>query len=260
MSERVLAHEIRGAGSRPALLLHGFLGSGRNLASLARQWTARDPGRRLALADLTGHGDSPPLPENASLDDLAADVLALLDRLGIVEAVPIVGHSLGGRVALAAARRSPGRVASVTLLDIPPGPLPKAGGTTVLSLLMEAPPRFTDRAAGRAWFTGRGLPGPLADWLTMNLVRDPAGDGLRWRIDREALAAFHARQNAEDLWPVVVGGALPVTCIRGGASDYVGEDDVRRFEAAGAKLVTLPGAGHFVHVDALDALVDRLAA
>jgi hypothetical protein len=52
----------------------------------------------------------------------------------------------------------------------------------------------------------------------------------------------------------VTGQAPP----SGGGSGYVRDEDVRRYEATGVRVDTLPGAGHDVHVEALDALVDRL--
>ena len=48
----LLEHFVVGAGEAPTLLLHGFLGSGRNLRSLAQGWSARDPGRRFLVLDL----------------------------------------------------------------------------------------------------------------------------------------------------------------------------------------------------------------
>src|SRR4051794_13308410 len=108
-----------GGGPRSTVLLHGFLGSGKNLRTLAQRWSAASPERTLLLPDLRGHGESPPLAASADLDSLAADVLAAAADLPAP--LSFVGHSLGGRVALAAARRAPGRVADVVLLDIGPG-------------------------------------------------------------------------------------------------------------------------------------------
>ncbi|HVQ77182.1 MAG TPA: alpha/beta fold hydrolase, partial [Candidatus Binatia bacterium] len=113
ISRIILSHRRHGAGPSPVLLLHGFLGSGRNLGGLARRLAAGDPGLSVITLDLTGHGSSPPLPSGAhaapggaDLAMLAGDVLATADALGLRAPVPIVGHSLGGRVALRAASRT----------------------------------------------------------------------------------------------------------------------------------------------------------
>jgi esterase len=81
----------------------------------------------------------------------------------------------------------------------------------------------------------------------------------RWTVDRRALDRLQARIGADDLWDVVEARTVPIRVIRGGRSGYVRDEDVRRFEAAGVAVDTLPGAGHDVHVEALEALVDRLA-
>src|SRR3954453_17015667 len=94
-----------GAGPRSTVLLHGFLGSGKNLRTLAQRWSAAVPARTLLLPDLRGHGESPPPAASADLDSLADDVLAA--AAGLPDPLSLVGHSLGGRVALAAARRAP---------------------------------------------------------------------------------------------------------------------------------------------------------
>lgn len=252
-----------GEGPRAVVLLHGFLGSGRNLRSLATRWAQVDPSRRLLLPDLTGHGASPPPPQGATLATVAADVLETAEAHGLRGPLELVGHSLGGRVGLAAARLAPERVRAVTLLDIAPGPLepPLTSATgRLLEALREAPASVPSRAAMRSVLLGRGLSPALTDWLLMNLAPLPGGEGgLGWRVDREALAALHERANAEDLWGVIGQPGLEVRCIRGARSPFVTDADARRLRAAGCEVETLE-AGHYVHVDALEALVGLLVA
>jgi esterase len=248
-----LEHFLIGEGERPTVLLHGFLGSGRNLRSLAVEWSKAEPGRRFLLPDLTGHGGSQPLPPGADMSMLAGDVLATARAAGLEGPLELVGHSLGGRVALAASLQAPGEVASVALLDITPSPLPRDTSESgkVLQVLRARAARVGDR---RSRLTGRGISGPLADWLVMNLEPAPEG-GVRWRFDREALAALHARVNGEDLWAALGHPGVRVRCIRGGRARYVPDEDVARMEATGCPVVTLPEAGHFIHVDAPQALL-----
>jgi len=247
----VLAHVRAGDGPRPVVLLHGFLGSARNLSTLARLLVERDPGLGVVALDLTGHGASPPLPPGADSATLAGDVLATTRALGLAEPLSpltIVGHSLGGRVALRAALLEPAALASVVFLDVAPGPLPDAGIARVLDAVRRAPATVTTRGQARAHLVAGGVPATLADWLVLNL--EPADAGYRWRIDREALAALHARIVGEDLWPAVEGRrAYALRCIRAGASGYVTEPDVRRLEAASCPVVTIPGTDHFLHAE-----------
>ncbi len=242
------------------MLLHGLLGSARNLSTVARLLSARDSTLTVIGFDLPGHGGSPPLPSDADSDLMAHEVLASASTIGVAWPLRLIGHSLGGRVALALARREPTAVASIMLLDITPGPIPASGEVgRVLEILLRAPATVASRAEGRAWLVGAGLQPTLADWLVLNL--EPADDGFRWKIDRPALAALHARIAAEDLWPVVEGPrAYGVSCVRGGASGYVRDADARRLQAAGCPVTTIEAAGHFLHAERPEAVADAVLA
>jgi pimeloyl-ACP methyl ester carboxylesterase len=242
------------------VLLHGLLGSARNLSTLARLLSARNPDLTVVALDLPGHGGSPPLPPAADSDLLAREVLTTTDTLGLTRPLRLVGHSLGGRVALALARGEPAAVGVVTLLDVAPGPLPASGAVAdVLDILVRAPATAASRGAARADLVGAGLGAPLADWLLLNL--EPAGGELRWKVDRPALAALHARIAGEDLWPAVEGPrAYAVRCVRGGASGYVSDGDARRLQAAGCPVTTIEGAGHFLHAERPEAVADAVLA
>lgn len=242
------------------MLLHGLLGSARNLATLARGLAARDPALGVVALDLTGHGASPPLPPAADTATLAGDVLATADALGLAAPLALVGHSLGGRVALRVAELASARVASVTLLDVAPGPLSGAGEVSrVLEVVQDAPETFETRGQARAHLLAAGLAPGLADWLVLNLA--PAGDLYRWRVDRRALAALHGRTAAENLWTVIERPRdWALACARGGASPYVSDADARRLEAAGGRVVTIDGAGHFLHAEHPVAVRDAVAA
>ncbi|HZA49337.1 MAG TPA: alpha/beta hydrolase, partial [Myxococcaceae bacterium] len=162
---------------------------------------------------------------------------------------------------LAATLAAPEEVASVVLLDITPSPVrpDTSESGRVLQVLRAAPATAPDRRQMRAALVERGLESMLADWLMMNLTEE--GGSYRWRFDREALARLHERVNAEDLWQTVERpGAHPIRCIRGGGSIYVPPQDADRMRRAGCRVDTLEGSGHFVHVDALEPLLELLIA
>jgi esterase len=252
-----LVHTRTGDGPQPLALLHGFLGSARNLATLARGLAAGAPQYSIYAFDLPGHGASPALPPDASLAAVAREVLTSTRSLDAMSWT-LVGHSLGGRVALQIALLDPASVAHLTVLDITPSAVPPGGETArIVEALVGAPDEASSREEFRAWFVRAGLAPALVDWLLLNLARE--GDRLRWRIDRRALAAFYPRINADDLWPAVESRrAYGVHAVRGGASRYVPDADCRRLEAAGARVDTIDGAGHFLHVDRPAETLDRI--
>jgi pimeloyl-ACP methyl ester carboxylesterase len=103
---------VGGAGEGPPLvLLHGLGGSSVNWALLAPRLAER---HRVVLVDLPGHGRSAPLPAAPGIGPYADRVALLLERLGL-GAVVVVGHSLGGLVALRLAARHPGSVRGLVL-------------------------------------------------------------------------------------------------------------------------------------------------
>jgi esterase len=253
-----------GEGRRFAVMTHGFLGSARNLWSVARRLSAEEPGISILLCDLAGHGTSPPLPPGADLATLAGDLLETALSAGAPAPLWLAGHSLGGRVALRALERGPEAVGAVTLIDASPGPRSEDpaddGPEATVRRLLAAPASASSREEMRAHIVALGIGPRTADWLLMNLVR--SGGYHVWRFDRHALAELLARTSADDLWGVVAKFPERVACIRGGASTYVTEEDVRRFRDLGCPVITIPAAGHLVHADRpvelAQALRDRL--
>jgi 2-succinyl-6-hydroxy-2,4-cyclohexadiene-1-carboxylate synthase len=116
--------EEHGAGPRPFVLVHGFTGSRDDFREMLPRLAAR--GRTLAL-DLRGHGGSTNTgdPAGYDLDTLRDDVLAVLDAVGAPRC-DLLGHSMGGMVALRLVLAAPERVASLVLMDTAPGPVDRA--------------------------------------------------------------------------------------------------------------------------------------
>jgi len=257
-----LVFQSLGEGDEHVVLLHGFLGSGRNLRGLAQRWSVVAPDRTFWMIDLPGHGQSPPLKEKEQENDkvglaaMAAEVHATVASWGLPKPPKVVGHSLGGRVALAWLREEPAALTDVVLLDIAPGPLPSSAARDVLNILLRAPAEAPDRRTFRAFLVDAGMSPATADWALMNVVCDSSA--CRWRIDRAGLARLQDRVSSEDLWDVVERDGARVRCLRGGRSPYVSDADADRLRQLGCKVDTLEGAGHEVHVDALDAMIRLL--
>lgn len=249
-----LAVQELGAGP-PLLVLHGLLGQGRNWASLAKPLAAR---RRVLLVDLRNHGRSPHRPE-MSYPAMAADLAALLDRLGLARA-SFLGHSMGGKAAMVLACTAPERVDRLVVVDVAPvdyGPRPDFEAYLRAMLAID-PARFTRRAEVEAALA-EVVPDPrIRAFLASNL--DTRDGRLAWLpnlgallASLRALAGFPA-----DLPPAPAG--LPVLAIRGGRSDYVRPDHEPAFRRLfpALRLETVTEAGHWVHADAPAAVLALL--
>jgi len=127
----------------PVLLLHGSGSNARTWDRFAARLTAA--GRRAIAVDLRGHGTSG-RPGGYPLTALRDDVLALIDRLAL-RGVTLVGHSVGGYAALAAAQQTPDRVRGLVLEDLAAPPRTRTGmnGFNPLHALAAAAGIFTAR-------------------------------------------------------------------------------------------------------------------
>lgn len=121
VGELEIESEDHGRGAPPFVLVHGFTGSRDDFREMLPVLARR--GRTLA-PDLRGHGGTtnPGRPEAYGLGRLVDDVAGWLDAVGI-ERCDLLGHSMGGMVALRLALAHPDRVASLVLMDTAPGPI-----------------------------------------------------------------------------------------------------------------------------------------
>jgi esterase len=215
------------------------------------------------LVDLRHHGRSEHGEPPNTVAACADDVRALAAQLGGVTA--IAGHSFGGKVALATRALRPAGLRQTWMFDSSPGPrLDRATNSseTVQQLiaLMERLPRswpkredFVDAvvAAGHAK--------SLAQWLAMNIV---AGDGgFVLRLDLVAIREMVADYLAQDLWPTALDGSLgELELVIATRSDVVNATDRARVATPPPHLhVEMVDAGHWLHIDAPDAVIELLA-
>jgi len=259
---------VTAEGATPArwmLALHGILGSGANLRGLARRLVDACPAWGVVLVDLRMHGTSQGAPPPHTLAAAADDLIRLEDAL----ALPIqgaLGHSFGGKVTLAYMdrRRADGRspLAEAWVLDASPSaerkgsPVRRSSVTgEVVAMLRAIPQPLPSRERFFAIVAERSFPRSIAEWLAMNLRR--ADDGFRLRLDLDAIEALLADYFAHDLWHVLEepGFADDLHVVIGGRSNALDAADRARLdELPHVHAHLLPEAGHWVHVDAPDAL------
>jgi esterase len=241
--------------TRWLLVLHGLLGRGSNWRTFARQLVTAHPRWGGLLVDLRMHGESQGFPPPHTVETAAGDLDALANTLpGPVEGV--LGHSLGGKVALAWAARRPG-LQRALILEANPGPRPGGRGSeatqAVLAMLRSLPPLFASRQAFVARVEAAGQPPALAQWLAMNLRRSE--DGLVLAVDLDAMESLFEDVLRRDDWATLTSppAGLRFDFVLGGRSTTVDDQSRTRLERmASARrlgLTVLPEAGHWVHVD-----------
>jgi len=239
-----LAYDDFGAAGPPVVILHGLLGSARNWTSIARQLAET---HRIFVLDLRNHGRSP-WAGTMSFDEMAGDVAAFIERRDLSPA-QVVGHSLGGKVAMRLALTRPGLVERLVVVDVAPVAYAHSFGPFVEAMQaveLAAVRRRTDAELQLE----RAIADPVVcSFLLQNLVK--IEDGFVWRVNLAALAA-----NMPELlnFPPSDDEAAypgPTLFVAGARSRYIKAEHrpliERLFPAV--ELVTIPGAGHWVHAE-----------
>jgi pimeloyl-ACP methyl ester carboxylesterase len=247
-----LAVREAGAGA-PVVLLHGLFGHAGNFGAIARRLGER---HRVLALDLRNHGGSPHATP-MSYPAMAADVLATMDALGLAQAA-LVGHSMGGKVAMLVAQGAPARVARLCVVDIAPRAYPAA--FDVYARAMAAIPLRAGLTRGEADAAmAHTVPQPaVRAFLLQNLRLDTAPPA--WRLNLPVVAAALPEISA---WvpPEVPAYRGPTLFLAGARSDYIAASDtaaiIARFPQA--RIETVPGAGHWVHAEAGEAFLAVLA-
>jgi pimeloyl-ACP methyl ester carboxylesterase len=237
-----LLHCKRYGAGPPLLILHGLFGCWDNWHPVAKALSQRFG---VYVPDLRNHGHSFHSPR-FDYEAMTDDVERLMDALAIRRAT-LIGHSMGGKLALRFAARHPERAQRLIVVDI----TPKASRATFGDAI-EALGRLDLHSIGALKDADAKLRSAIADpvtrlFLLKNLEHLPVGT-YRWKVNLDAI-----RQNLPlILGPVAVGVFRgPCLFIRGAESDYVRDDDWPDIKAVypQAQLVTLPGAGHWPHVE-----------
>jgi pimeloyl-ACP methyl ester carboxylesterase len=250
-------------GSKPErwlVFLHGILGSGANWRSFARRVVNAHPSWGATLVDLRAHGGSQGFPPPHGVREAASDLDALTSEMpGVVAGV--VGHSFGGKVALAYVETNPSLEAAF-ILDSNPGPRPTFRGSEstvdTVAMLRELDRPWPSRKDFVAEVVRRHHAAPFAEWLAQNLVH--RGDELVLRLDMDVIDALLADYFAIDLWPVVESSAARLSFVVGGRSTVLDDGDRARLASLAestrgrVSLDVLPSAGHWVHTDDPDGL------
>jgi len=251
-NEFALFHrDLGGAGRPPLVILHGILGSSRNWQTAGRDLAAR---YHVLALDLRNHGSSPHAPE-MTFAAMAEDVLAWIDARGLAR-VTLLGHSLGGKVAMLFACRHPERVERLIIVDIAPRDYAWAGQRAALAAMQDLDLGVLhSRAEAERRFAARVSELAMRKFLATNLERSGAGDWT-WLINLPVLAAAVPALELNSLAPGDRYGG-PVLFVTGERSDYVRAADwpavTGHFPAATRTMI--PEAGHNPHMEAREAFV-----
>jgi 3-oxoadipate enol-lactonase len=235
-----VAHVLTGRDDGPYVVLANSLGTtwemwDANLAELERHF-------RVVRFDTRGHGRSPGSPGPCTIDDLADDVIDLLDELGI-DRTHFVGLSLGGMTALRVAARNPERIDRLVVLCTGARLDPLSQWTDRAELVRAKGTEAVAEASARRWYTSAGLAEHRA-----------AAERMVSSIDDEGYAAcceVIATMDLTNDLPKIVARTLAIA----GAEDVATPPwQLERIagSVAHGKLLIVPGAAHLAAAERPD--------
>lgn len=248
--------KVSGSGDSNLVLLHGLFGSGKNLGQLAR---AFKDDHVVYSIDLPDHGRSKWVPES-SIETYTKAVATWLMSEGVGQC-RVIGHSLGGKVAMQLAQNFPLLIEGLVIMDIAPiaysgrhDPIFKA-----LRAVLDA--GVQSRTEAKAIMKPLLHDTRIADFLLTSAQISEEGV-IDWRFNLEGLQAGYQNilsgivpsNDHED------GFSGPVLVLRGELSDYISDGSGAEFSSLFSQIyvVTVSGAGHWLHQERAEVVHDAV--
>ena len=239
-----------GQGS-PVIILHGLFGFSDNWQTIAK---GLSDNHLVVTPDLRNHGRSPHVPTH-TYPEMAEDLRMFMEGHWMFSA-SVVGHSMGGKVAMQLALSYPDMVDRLVVVDISP-----AGAEDNHSSIFDALRRMdlskmTSRKEAEAYLAERISDVGTRQFLLKNITREDDGR-YTWKMNLPVLWEHY-----DDILAPVAGAPFdkPVLFIRGSRSDYIKDDDFPFIKSLfpQAEIRTVEDAGHWVHADKPAELLERL--
>jgi pimeloyl-ACP methyl ester carboxylesterase len=237
------------AAPRSIVMLHGIYGRGRNWLTIARAVVAARPEYACWLVDLPYHGDSPAGRHGDTVRGMATDVIEWCATAN-VSLDAVLGHSYGGKVALAIADQRRDRPLQVWVIDSTPEvKAPSGSAWGMLDVIRGLPSRFATRDEATQAIVSGGYSLAVAQWMATNLVR--SDEGLVWRLDFAAMERLLRDFFDTDLWPIVEAtpAGHEVHFLKASESSVISPAAAARIEAVSGPRVQLHHreGGHWIH-------------
>lgn len=240
---------IQGEG-RPFVILHGFLGMSDNWKTLGNKFA--EAGFEVHLLDQRNHGRSPHT-EEMNYEAMAGDVVNYC-KTHDLEDIILLGHSMGGKVAMHVAGTTPALIHKLIVVDISPKYYPPHHDEILEGLTALDNETFTSRGDAEDFLAKFIKNAGVRLFLLKNLYRKK--DKLALRLNLKVL-----KDNIERVGePLTTGFKYdgPVLFIKGGSSNYITEEDepLIKLHFPKAQILSISGSGHWVHAEKMNEFYD----
>jgi pimeloyl-ACP methyl ester carboxylesterase len=236
---------ILGKG-KPFVILHGFLGMGDNWKTLGNRFA--EDGKEVHLLDQRNHGRSNHT-EEMNYGSMAEDVQHYCKKHGLKN-ILLLGHSMGGKVAMTVAGAFPDLVEKLIVVDISPKYYSPHHQQILDGLTALEQKAFSSRGDAEDFLSSYIKDEGTRLFLLKNLYRKDAKT-LSLRLNLAVL-----KENVEEVGAALPAGLKfekPSLFVKGGKSNYINSEDesLIHLHFPNSKIVEIPGAGHWVHAEKL---------
>ena len=242
MKEKTLHFQIIGDG-KPVIILHGLFGSGDNWKQIAKLLSSQ---YKCFLFDLPNHGQSFWL-DTFNYNSLAQSVKQTIDNLNLTEPVSIIGHSMGGKVAMQLVNNYPNLFQKLVVVDIAPKQYPE-GHNHIFEALLDLNTSLINQLSDAVDCINSKLNDiALSHFLVKSLKRNKINHNYSWQFNLQALI-----QNYQNILATPILDSQINTnslFIYGNQSDYILQSDLQSIETifSHVKFNCLENAGHWLH-------------
>jgi pimeloyl-ACP methyl ester carboxylesterase len=248
-SIKLYFEEYGDKNSEPLIILHGFFASSRNWRQIAKKLAEHC---HVFVLDLRNHGSSPHDPE-MDYPSMAGDLIAFMDEHGL-ERASVLGHSMGGKVAMWLALSSPERVNKLIVADISPVSYEHSFDHTMQALKDIPLSQISNRKQADEFLSAAIPELSYRMFLLQNLQLI---DGkYNWRVD---LDIFQKTAHHIIAFPQVTNSPYSDNAlfIMGENPLYTNSEAIYRYFPQ-AEISVLEGANHWLHVDQPEAFLTNV--
>lgn len=241
-----LNYKLQG-NKQPILLMHGLFGSLDNLNMLAKDLAVN---YQTIQVDLRNHGQSP-WSNIMNYQAMAEDIVELCHDLQLQNLI-LIGHSMGGKVALQLSQLIPQQIAKICVIDIAPVKYTQTINTPVIKALAQCiVQQLVDRKQIAEVMRQHGLSEPTILFLLKSFKHE------RWLFNADVI--INQYDNICD-WKIISACDIPTLFIRGGNSNYITDKDYPAIfsQFPNAQIETVAGAGHNVHAEKTEQVLQLL--
>lgn len=237
----------------PLIVLHGLFGMSDNWFSLGKRFGET---YSTYLVDQRNHGRSPH-DKAFNYDVMAADLLDFMDE-HFIESAHIVGHSMGGKTAMTFAVKFPHKVGKLVVVDIAPRYYPPHHQDVLAALDAIPVHEIKSRKEAEEIFSQHLSDVGTAQFLLKNLyARDEGGYDWRFNLPDIEAQIDSVGEGLDNMYRF----EKPTLFLRGEKSNYIKDADLHEIETIFPKstVVTVEGAGHWIHADRPEVFFDTVS-